>query len=231
MSKALLVFLAFSLIGLNLKSQNLILNPGFENIDINNNVIGWSNIKYNNPELLSEDSLLPAYNGKKSLGVYIVDLSQNTTDRRSFVQTELSKPLEKGKYYRFKIYSKLSEFSTHSSRSISVNLTKELITELNINTYFNNNSSIDFGVSIGSIYYNNKELKNKSSLNLWTKSNTVIVDQIYEAKGGEKYLTIGNFNDLNSVYIYHLFNYGLSDNTYSYYLLDEVSLTEIKLNK
>ena len=27
------------------------------------------------------------------------------------------------------------------------------------------------------------------------------------------------------------FNYGLTENTYSYYLLDEVSLTEIKLKK
>lgn len=216
---------------LDLKSQNLILNSGFENIDDKNNVSGWATIKYNNPELIKEDSILPAYKGNKSLGVFLVDLSQNTIDNRSFLQTKLAKPLEKGKYYRFKVFCKLSKYSTHSSRSLNANFSNEMISESNLNSYIGNNSSIDFGVTIGSQYYNNRELKNKSALNVWTKSNTVIIDQIYEAKGGEQYLTIGNFYETKSVYIYHLFNYGLTENTYSYYLLDEVSLTEIKLKK
>ena len=231
MKRVTLFILVISICSLDLKSQNLISNSGFENIDINNNVTGWTNIKYNNPELIKEDSIQPAYKGNKSLGIFLTDLFENNTDRRSFLQTKLSKPLEKGKYYRFKIYCKLSEFSTHSSRSISANFTNEMISESNLNSYFGNNSSIDFGVAIGSQYYNNRELKNKSALKVWTKSNTVIIDQIYEAKGGEQYLTIGNFYESKYFYVYHLFNYGLSENTYSYYLLDEVSLTEIKLKK
>jgi len=230
MKKAILLVL-ICIYCLDLKSQNLILNSGFENIDINNNVSGWTSIKYNNPKLIKEDSILPAYKGNKSIGVFLIDLSQNKTDSRSFQQTKLTKPLEKGKYYRFKVFCKLSKYSTHSSQSISAIFTNEMITESNLNSYIDNNSSIDFGVTIGSKYYNNKELKNKSALNVWTKSNTVIIDQIYEAKGGEQFLTIGNFYDTQSAYIYHLFNYGLSENTYSYYLLDEVSLTEVKLKK
>lgn len=231
MRRVILFFLIICICSFDLKSQNLILNSGFENIDVNNNVTGWSIINYNNPELIKEDSIHPAYKGNKSLGVFLIDLSQNTTDKRSFLQTKLTKPLEKGKYYRFKVYCKLSKYSTHSSRSINAIFTNEIISESNLNSYISNNSSIDFGVTIGSKYYNNKELKNNSALNVWTKSNTVIIDQIYEAKGGELYLTIGNFYDTKSVYVYHIFNYGLTENTYSHYLLDEVSLTEVKLKK
>ena len=220
-------FLVFSLVisSISLNAQNLISNSGFET----NN--GWSILKLNDPILVKADSTHSALKGKNAIGVYVSDMSQAKSDNRTFIQTKLSKPLIKGKYYRFKVHCKLSEYSTHSSRSLGAMFTNENISDEAISSYINNNPSIDFGVKIGSNYYNNKAIKNSSHLKYWTKENTVFIDQIYEAKGGEQYLTIGNFYDKNSIYLYHLFNYGQNENTYSYYILDEVSLVEVKMNK
>ncbi len=124
---------------------------------------------------------------------------------REYVQTELKSELVKGKKYKIKFWICNSSKSRFAVDAIGACITSEKIKS------------------------NDKELMNfipvvENSVGkyLVNKDYWVAVEGIYEAKGGEKYLTIGNFN--NNFSTNYIMQNGASDFNYAYYYLDDVSV-------
>lgn len=227
--KLFLMLIPFLLFDISdLIAQNLIPNGGFEFIDSKGNLTDWEKLTLNSPQLLIEDSIIPIYKGNRSEGIFLFDIASKNKDNRNFYQVKLTKPLKKGKRYRFTIYCKLSEYSTHSTKSFGANFSRNKFTDKELKSLLNNNPNLLFNQKVGTQYWNSKELQSSSDLKTWNKKNTVLVDVVYTAKGNEQYIILGNFSDSKSSYVFHIFNYGNNENTYIYYNIDEVSLTEIK---
>jgi hypothetical protein len=208
-------------------AQNLIPNNGFEIVNARDELENWNFLNYNKPELIKEDSIIPVFKGNRSVGLYLLDMSQHKMDNRTFLQVKLIKSLKKGKKYRLKMYCKLSAYSTHSSKSFGAIFTSNEIKSEELKSFINNRPQLLFNQRVGTTYVNSKFINSSTDLMKWNEHNTVKIDVIYTAKGNEKYITIGNFFDGKSSFVYHLFNYGFTENTYIYYIIDEISLVEL----
>ena len=69
------------------------------------------------------------------------------------------------------------------------------------------------------------QIENPSGKYISNRDYWVAIEGIYEAQGGEKFITIGNFNnDFSTNYI---MMDGKSDFNYAYYYIDDVSVVEV----
>jgi gliding motility-associated-like protein len=207
---------------LELLCQNLILNPGFEQLDSCPNGISrlnyakyWSNPSNGTPDLYSpcdtsgsvgvpSNIFTPFLNPHEGLG-YAGLHTVYRDDYREFLQVKLRHCLQKGKTYKLEIWVSLSPYR---SISISSNFIKGAFLKnkvffpirnplpLEANIFFNDSVEID----------DSKE---------WVKLTGYFV-----AEGGEAYLTLGNF-DLNSA----LPNLSFDNGTYLFY--DDLKLNAI----
>lgn len=207
------------------RAQNLLPNPSFENIDIKGKVEKWETIKMGNPALNKKDSILPSLKGERAMGIYLIDFKKNTN--KTFIQCKLKSKLVKGRKYKIVINCKLSEYSSHSSNSISILFTSHKLDSISIRKYINTKNALLLPSSIGSIYYNNGNIKKREDLKQWNQTNSSKIEIFYVANGNEEYFQIGNFNEIRNTYIYHINKYD-SYNTYSYYILDELFLGEVQ---
>jgi len=226
----LFIFFATSI----LFSQNLVLNPSFEDClhcersmgQLNNNIIHWST-----PNISTTDYF--NYKGKKSYnhyngyqkpksgtalaGIYVY------TERnyREYVQGTLKQTLEKGKKYSVTFYVSLAELSTKAIADLDI-----LFTEEKLKKCFHAN-------------YCEKQIIPKKATN--KKFNKVEIDRehfyreklgwtkitfTYEALGFETYFTIGNFNSnrkTNTIQMQRAHEY-----EFAYYYIDDVSVASIE---
>jgi len=126
---------------------------------------------------------------------------------KEYIQTSLVKTLESNKYYLVKYFVSLGSYSSTASNKLGVFFSEQLITE-NINTtlLFEDNLHTDSIIS--------------DTLN-WVE-----LSFIYQAKGNENFLLLGNFHDdfftdtLNC-------SSGIGDN---YYYIDDISVMEMDVN-
>ncbi len=95
------------------------------------------------------------------------------------LQTDLTKPLEKDSIYYVEFYTNLADSSTYAIWDIGVYLSQR-----------------EFDYNWGSHIYDTitPQIRNYKNNYLVDKINWSKVAGFYKAKGGEKYLTIGNFN-------------------------------------
>ena len=225
----------------SLTAQNLITNPSFEDIDscygqpaeIGFDVFKWSGCKgWSNPIKSSTDlwcqnpivgSIVPPNTvsfQKPRTGENMVGLLINggtIISYREFIQNEIINPLESGKVYKLSFYYTLAfgsesnycpanQFGIYGSSSEFKDSSKFWLSNLNT-----------LGVSDGSNFIDD-------TLN-WS-----LCEIIFTASGGEKFLTIGNFQDsTNTTFnqpcdtsLWNGISYGGA-----YYFLDDFSLSEI----
>lgn len=126
---------------------------------------------------------------------------------REYIQTKLIEPLEKGKQYRIKFWICNSSKSRFAVDAIGACLDSERV-QSNTNGLLNCVPVIEN--PMGSFLTNQ---------NYW-----VAIEGVYKARGGEQYLTIGNFRN-NSATRYVM--QSNSDFNYAYYYIDDVSVVEV----
>lgn len=226
----LLIFFAASV----LFSQNLVLNPSFEDClhcersmgKLNNNIIGWStpNISTTDYFNYKSEKSYNHYNGyqKPRSGTALAGIYVYTErDYREYVQGRLKQTLEKGKKYTVTFYVSLAELSTKAIADIDI-----LFTEEKLKKCFHVNHCEK--QIIPKKATDKKFTKIEISRNRYYKEKLgwTEITFTYEASGFENYFSIGNFNSnrkTNTVKMQRALEY-----EFSYYYIDDVSVTSLK---
>lgn len=136
------------------------------------------------------------------------------TDSREYIQSELLSYLQSGKKYLVKFFVSASENSPYISNDIGA--------------YFSNEPILSSSLHVFSYI---PQISNNSQTNPLTDTgNWVEVSGYFTSNGGEKYITIGNFNNDINTDTTHL-NQGW--NALSYNFIDDVSVvcTDCDLGK
>jgi len=210
----LTLFLIFSF--LYTFSQNLVMNPSFEDYFEKTKKIEtvkyWKLIKvlafyYNfNISILPNSSLgfqVPR-TGSAMIQLELVDVDAIETG--ALMQGNLIEPLKKNKCYYAEVYLSLYELAESSTSDF----------------YFFFSDSI-FDPTLKNIYYQNliPQISNSKDNFISDKENWVKISGTFKAKGGEKYILIGN-NTKKST----LSNYNCKYKSL-YYFLDDVLVKEL----
>lgn len=137
-----------------------------------------------------------------------------------YLQTKLAQPLNKNHHYFVRFYANRDHCSSMAVSNLGAYLSQDSIRNYNGIDSLN---FTDFKEKIVPQIYNKDFVVIEDTVN-WTS-----VSGVLKAKGGERWLTIGRFNDLvyNEI-IYDTFNqFGVYFSSSSYYYIDDVSVTEI----
>lgn len=219
-------------------SQNLVLNPSFEDIKMCTNTIGsfYLTKHWSTPTSGSTDIFTPCseisnkigvpnnYNGKqvaKSGNNYAGFYLYSNGNYREYIQGELSEPLKKDTSYIFSFYVSLAENSdfaikdfnillseTKLDRRIEKALTNTQLKKANLQNY-------TLHQFLDNQFYDDTEE--------WT-----LLSLKFRAKGNERFFSIGNFKrnaktDKQLVTTKNRFNM-------AYYYIDSVSLEKVETN-
>ena len=183
----------------NTSAQNLVVNSGFESyfdcpgsynyLQDGKLAPGWFSPTFGTPDIFNGCSVgnagVPtnwagfskAYTGVGYAGVYAYVFGKQTP-YREYIQAELLEPLEPGGNYLVEFYFKLSSNSKYSIDRIGILLSDS-----------SHRNTHDGVFPIAPSYERlNRTIYNRST-GLWTR-----FGYTYEAKGGERFLTIGNFS-------------------------------------
>ncbi len=224
MTKNYLIILCFLLPTGLFAQQNLVPNPSFED-SIACPYTGWMGDcnHWYSPTAFTPDYFhscaqngygVPS-NGRgfqyaRTGSAYAGIISMIETDSREYIQAALIDSLITGHQYEVKFYVSFAENSKYAAN--------------NIGAYFSNTpvSSGDYTFLPYIPQIENDPLSNPlTDTTGWT-----MVSGIYTAQGGEKYITLGNFNsDINTDTI-HL-NFGLSNRSYHY--IDDISVVDVSV--
>jgi outer membrane protein OmpA-like peptidoglycan-associated protein len=183
----------FRIIFLAQDAQNMVENPSFEAIEGKikrggaiNVAVGWMSPTKAAADLYSGKvkegygtpkntyGIEEPQEGKNYAGLRA--FSYNDKEPRNYISTKLKLPLRKGSSYCVKFYVSLAEGSKYASNNIGVNFSKK---QYNIDE----NKSI-----MTSTHVEHKDNPVFNAVFGWDE-----VCGTYVAKGGEKFLTIGNF--------------------------------------
>jgi hypothetical protein len=145
-----------------------------------------------------------AHSGNGYVGIVVGTVA----NFREYIEVELIDSLLFGRKYIFKMYVSLSDSSWYSCNTFGAYLSNSSITStLNTNLLLT------------------PQLTNRSGNNLNDKYGWSLIEDTIIANGGEKYLTIGNFNTDSLSETYYVGSGGNSTGYFtSYYFLDDISL-------
>ncbi|HCW08471.1 MAG TPA: hypothetical protein DGG95_14025 [Cytophagales bacterium] len=214
-------------------AQNLVPNPGFESyyqcpssfsyFGVKNFAPGWYSPSLGTPDMFNRCSFVDAgvprnwagvtnaLEGNGYCGIY---MWINKINYREYLQAKLNERLITGRTYRVELYFKLSSYSKFAIDRIGVLLSDSAI-------FFNHDQIIDVKPTFTHVM----DSAYNQGTRLW---NRVHFD--YVAKGGEGFITIGNFSsgeETKSVYLdFSPVNEKLLSKA-AYFFIDEVSLVEI----
>lgn len=178
------------------EGENLIDNGGFESTDKSpkklgsiENATGWVSptgvradlfTANKNPDINVPENIYGKEHPKEG-GNYagIVGYSYGNKVPRSYVMTKINVPLKKGMRYCVKFNVSLAEASKYATNNIGAKLSKKP---------FGTDSKLPL-IDDASLLHFNNDHKIMSARYDWTEVCGVVV-----AEGGEKYITIGNFN-------------------------------------
>lgn len=218
----------------NLFSQNLVLNPSFEDClhcerttgQLNNTIINWSTPNISTTDYFNYKSQKSYnhYNGyqKPRSGTALVGIYVYTErNYREYVQGTLKKTLEKGKEYTVTFYVSLAELSTKATTDIDILFTEEKLKKCVHIKHCEKNirpkKATDKQFRKIEI---NKETYYREKLG-WTK-----ISFTYVASGFENYFSIGNFNSnrkTNTIQMQRAQEY-----EFAYYYIDDVSIVSLE---
>lgn len=167
-----------------------------------------------------------AKDGQAYAGILLLQISDDknkknkTSDYREYLQTELIKPLVKGKKYQVKFYYSIATYSTYAINNLGI--------------YISNNK-IKNRLSTKTLQYIPQIKMNQSTLNITKDSWCEVCDTII-ANGGEKFLTIGNFftddeteyKELDLSDVRKSLHDKIKKNKTAYYYIDLISVSLIE---
>lgn len=221
------------------EAQNLVKNHSFENAwscpeDYNGYAVkfpfpDWINPNNGTPDLMHSCSVMRAgvpenfagymypYDGGAYAGIILREKFDDSLKvykgvSREYLQTKLTEPLKKNTLYCVKFYYVNAKKSMYSVDALGITLTVDQIKSKNADRILQRPQITN---RPGHIMDNTDE---------WTE-----FCGYYRARGGEHYLTIGNFWDNSTTqYINKHNEYSDSAFFYAYYLIDNVSVFEIE---
>ena len=189
------------LLSLKANAQNLVLNPSFEDTIACTGTYAmqckyWYWATYGSPDYFSEQpdifcgtSYVPqsgvgyqyartgiAYVG---LAVFTEHINPNQINRREYVGGELSDTLKQGHEYCVSFYVSVAEKCKYVTDGIGL--------------YLSVDSAVDYTINTNLSFV--PQISNLAGNIIYDTLNWVQISGTYIANGGEKYLTIGNFND------------------------------------
>lgn len=211
------------------EAQNLVPNCSFENmrncpIGFNQqqltSIEGWGQVKDGTPDYFNACSskmgvpenlfgTQEAQDGVAYAG--LVTYSGNKRDYREFLQTKLTEPLTAGALYCIEVYVAPGAKSEFVTDGLGISLTAK--------------GSDNLSALSAALVLNNPRLNFIDRYGEW-----VLISAIFEAKGGENYLTIGNFKKDRefSVLKRNTAQNERSGNNWAYIFVDNVSITQVK---
>lgn len=228
------LFICFTTI---LYSQNLVLNPSFENYkecptkkgEFNKNVMYWSTSNYGTTDYFNACNIndlcgnynYTGYQKARTGNGYAGFYTFAPDNYKEYVQGQLKAPLIKGKEYNITFYISLSDCSSHATKDLGILLTEK---ELNpLSSKFVHLKNLDKK----QLQYTFTSIENKA---FYTNTTDWIeISTTYKAKGFEQFISIGNF-DINRV----LDTKKVKENTQvisSYYYIDDVNIMDKTLIK
>ncbi len=208
-------------------AQNLILNPGFEehgeiagnspNKDNlkENQVKSWTSPNIGSPDYFNSttEKLTNAYGSPKSHSGNAFAgavLYGEKKEYREYIMGEINIPLESGKKYYFSMAIALAEYAGIAIEEMGVYFSKTKVAD--------KKTALNLKLK--------PQLRIDSLSKKMTDGNWIIVSYSYIAKGGEKYITIGNFKTDNTTqHVDRNVTKGKLPN--SYYYFDDVSLIAV----
>lgn len=207
----------FTIIFEFVSAQNFLLNPGFE--PLSKDSFSWSNPTNTTPDYhsLTKPGWWVTYEPQlphSGFGFFHLAFSPNNLE---YIQTKLAYKLLKNKKYCISLYASLMHKNTGSFFAIDklgVALTRNKIGG-KVEDLYNN---VD-----GLVYLTNGDYIIDTES--WIK-----ICSMYQAQGGEKYLTIGPFGDLPFFEILNEEEIKGDKNTHVSYFIDDLSLVEIGEN-
>lgn len=233
MKRTLLVIILSACWVLQSRAQNLVANPSFEEMEIcpGNYTLselkaikGWWQASEGTPDYFNSCSTkagVPnntfgsqeAKEGKAYSGLVLFSYANSTT-YREYIQTKLSRPLNAGEMVCIELYISAAEKCSYVADGLGVVLSKEKIKH----------------IRKGVIGGQTMAMSNPGLNMLDDTENWNLLSDVYIAKGGEEYITIGNFKtDKELKIIRRTEDLGKNANTnWAYVYLDNVSVKPIK---
>jgi len=235
----ILLIIAFVLVSVGTKAQNLVKNHSFENAwscpeDYNGYAVkfpfpDWINPNNGTPDLMHSCSVMRAgvpenfagymypYDGGAYAGIILREkfddsLSVYKGVSREYLQTKLTEPLKKNTLYCVKFYYVNAKKSMYSVDALGITLTVEQIKAKNADRILQR-----------------PQITNRPGHIMDDMDNWTEFCGYYRARGGEQYLTIGNFWDNSTTqYVTNHNEYSDSAFFYAYYLIDNIAVFEIE---
>lgn len=227
--------LFFNFILMVCQSQNLVLNPNFEESkycpellgNFNNNALNWSIPNYGSTDYFHSCSKVVGFTnffgnqnpktGNAYAGMYVMA----PEDYREYIQGRFSKTLTKNGDYTVSFYISLAEISSHAIKDLGVLfLEKPLVINsdkrLDINKILNDVENSYFTLINSHQYYTSKEQWEKVTFN-------------YVAKGFEQFFIIGNFDKNKQIASFKMQDSKNPDA--SYYYFDDISAAPFESDK
>ena len=127
-------------------------------------------------------------------------------DYREYLQTELTSTLVAGNSYQFTMFVSILDGNETASSAPQVYFSTDAFTRNNTRGFYDLTPQIDFDTVVTDLV------------------NWVELTACFEAQGGERFMTIGNFRDNTETILVDL---GSNEEVNPYYLLDDISLFSI----
>lgn len=161
-----------------------------------------------------------AHSGMGYCGIYC-----SKTDYREYLQTQLKEPLKAGEVYRITFYVSLSEYSSGAVATIGALFTPDRVGDTVRSVLMHKEERhLAPGVSQVVASYYEPQVVNDFDRVLTDTKGWMLISGAFVAKGGERFLTIGNFFPAAQSNVVDLdsLTYLLPG---AYYYIDDVSLT------
>ena len=212
--------------------QNLVNNPGFENITGSCSFAGYSSlIDWYNPDPIdscstpdwfatcvsspftqapnSQMGYQQPHGGNSYAG--FISYDQSSSSYREYVEGSLSAALVSGQSYKATIYLSLANSSHFSINHLGI--------------YFSNTQVTTTAYNCPELYPLAYTPQVDSTFTITDTANWVELSWHYIATGGERYLTIGNFHNdaaTTATAVPHAFSF----TPFAYYFIDDVSVVQ-----
>ncbi|MCR5066089.1 MAG: OmpA family protein [Bacteroidales bacterium] len=161
-----------------------------------------------------------AHFGNGFCGIYC-----SKTDYREYLQTELKEPLKAGEMYRVSFYVSLSEYSSGAVATIGALFTTDRIGDTLRSVLMDKSiKQLAPGISQTVATYFEPQVVNDYDRVLDDTKAWMQISGVFTAKGGERFMTIGNFYPASQSNVVDLdsLTYLLPG---AYYYIDDVSVT------
>jgi hypothetical protein len=183
------------------QSQSLVINGDFEELTLcprdrgdEESLLGWYSPSLGSPDIFNicaqnQNVSVPnnffgsiqPFSQKGYIGLCIYENYSNIHIGKEYIQTQLAKPLLKDSIYKFSASLSIAQKSGLAARQIQI--------------IFTTDSFVD---------YKRQELHYSHALDILKDSQPTIenwsrYEVIYKAKGGERYLTLGNFDKFDEM--------------------------------